>query len=358
MQIVISANDKWTQVLARDLKADGQFVYAVRSTGVFCRPSCPSRRPRREMVEFFESPADAQQAGYRACRRCTPTGRNAQIEKIEAACRYIDEALAQNGDTALGLSDLARRVGLSPFHFQRLFKRTVGISPRQYQQARRAGKFRSALHTEARITDAIYEAGYSSSSRAYESAPAQLGMTPSAFRRKGEGVKIFFSVAPTSLGKLLIATTERGVCAVRFGQSEAALTRELKSEFAAAEIHRDDRRLAAVAGQVQQLLRGTSIAHSIVAQSIPLDVQGTAFQQIVWQALRQIPRGETRSYTEVAKIIGKPRAVRAVASACAQNPVALVVPCHRVVQKSGSLAGYRWGMKRKAALLEMEGRKA
>ncbi len=351
MQIVISANDKWTQVLARDLKADGQFVYAVRSTGVFCRPSCPSRRPRREMVEFFDSPADAQQAGYRACRRCTPAGRNAQIEKIEAACRYMDESLAQNGDASLSLSDLARRVGLSPFHFQRLFKRTVGISPREYQQARRAGKFRSALHTEARITDAIYEAGYSSSSRAYESAPAQLGMTPSAFRRKGQGVKIFFSVSPTRLGKLLIATTERGVCAVRFGTSEAALTRELKNEFDAAEIQRDDHRLASVAGQVQQLLSGASVAHSI-----PLDVQGTAFQQIVWQALRQIPRGQTRSYTEVAKSIGKPRAVRAVASACAQNPVALVVPCHRVVQKSGNLAGYRWGVKRKAALLEMEGR--
>lgn len=350
MQIVsISSNNMWAQVMARDIKADGRFVYAVKSTGVFCRPSCPSRRPRREMVEFFDTPVDAQQAGYRACRRCTPAGRNAQIEKVEAACRYIDQTIQQDPDTTLNLSAIARHVGLSPFHFQRLFKRTLGISPRQYQQARRTGKFRSALQTQARITDAIYEAGYSSSSRAYESVHAQLGMTPSAFRRKGEGVKISFSIVPTHLGKLLIATTPRGVCAVRFGDSEAALARELKGEFNAAEIHRDDQRLSDVAAKVVQLLRGTSAQHNV-----PLDVQGTAFQQIVWQALRRIPRGETRSYSDVARTIGKPRAVRAVATACASNPVAVVVPCHRVVQKSGNLAGYRWGLKRKAALLEME----
>lgn len=349
MEIVsISSNNMWAQVMARDIKADGSFVYAVRSTGVFCRPSCPSRRPRREMVEFFGSPVDAQQAGYRACRRCTPADRNAQLEKVEAARRYIDQNIQQNSDTTLNLGAIARHVGLSPFHFQRLFKRTLGISPRQYQQARRAGKFRSALQTEARITDAIYEAGYSSSSRAYESVHAQLGMTPSVFRRKGEGVKISFSVVPTHLGKLLIATTARGVCSVRFGESEAALTRELKSEFNAADIQRDDRQLSGIVARVEQLLRGTA------GHNIPLDVQGTAFQQIVWQALRQIPRGETRSYSDVARAIGKPRAIRAVATACASNPVALVVPCHRVVQKSGDLAGYRWGLKRKAALLEME----
>jgi len=350
MQIVaINSNNMWAQVMSRDLKADGQFVYAVKSTGIFCRPSCPSRRPRREMVEFFGSPTQAQKAGYRACRRCTPADLNAQIEKVNAACRYIDKTTATDNETTLTLSEIARHVSLSPFHFQRLFKRTLGISPRQYQQARRAGKFRSALQTESRITDAVYEAGYSSSSRAYESVNAQLGMTPSAFKRKGEGVPIAFSVVASELGKLLVATTPRGVCAVRFGDSEAALVRELKQEFSAAEFTRNDRELASVAEQVQQLLRGKP-----AAIKIPLDVQGTAFQQIVWKALRQIPRGETRSYTEVAKSIGKPRAVRAVASACASNPVAVVVPCHRVVQKSGSLAGYRWGIKRKAALLEME----
>jgi AraC family transcriptional regulator of adaptative response/methylated-DNA-[protein]-cysteine methyltransferase len=345
LQTAGSMSQKWSLVLARDTRADGRFVYAVRSTGVFCRPSCPSRRPRLENVEFFDSPAQAQKAGYRACRRCTPLERNPQAQKIEAACRYIDENL----DITLSLTAISRHVAVSPFHFQRLFKRILGISPRQYQQARRAGKFRQALLSEGRVTDAIYEAGYSSSSRAYESIPAQLGMTPSAFRRKGEGVEIGYTVQPTELGKLLIATTERGVCAVRFGESDAALLRELKHDFRAAEISRDDQGLAPVAAQVKQLLTGSS-----AALKIPVDIQGTAFQQLVWETLKKIPAGETRSYGEVAATIGRPKAVRAVANACASNPVALLVPCHRVVQKNGSLAGYRWGVKRKAALLEKE----
>ncbi|HKD81417.1 MAG TPA: bifunctional DNA-binding transcriptional regulator/O6-methylguanine-DNA methyltransferase Ada [Candidatus Angelobacter sp.] len=345
LQTTGSPSQKWSLVLARDTRADGQFVYAVRSTGVFCRPSCPSRRPRLENVEFFDSPAQAQQAGYRACQRCSPLERNRQAQKIEAACRYIDDNL----DITLSLTAISRHVAISPFHFQRLFKRMLGISPRQYQQARRAGKFRQALLSEGRVTDAIYEAGYSSSSRAYESLPAQLGMTPSAFRRKGEGVEIRYTVQPTELGKLLIATTERGVCAVRFGESDAALLREFKHDFDAAEIIRDDEGLAPIAGQIRQLLAGTA-----GALNIPLDIQGTAFQQLVWETLRKIPSGETRSYAEVATAIGRPKAVRAVANACASNPVALVVPCHRVVQKNGSLAGYRWGVKRKKVLLENE----
>ena len=340
-----SANQKWSTVLARDAKADGRFVYAVKSTGVFCRPSCPSRKPRRENVEFFNSPAQAQQAGYRACRRCTPLERDRQTQKVEAACRYID----QNLDITLSLTAISRHVAISPFHFQRLFKRILGISPREYQQARRAGKFRQALLGEGSVTDAIYEAGYSSSSRAYESIPAQLGMTPSAFRRGGKGIEIRCTVVTTELGKLLVATTDRGVCAVRFGESESALLRELKHDFEAAEIHRDDEGMAQVANQIKQLLSGSK-----APLNIPLDLQGTAFQQMVWKELRRIPAGETRSYTEVAKTIGRPKAVRAVANACASNPVALVVPCHRVVQKNGSLAGYRWGVKRKAALLESE----
>src|SRR5262245_28550839 len=243
LQTAGSTNQKWSLVLARDARADGRFVYAVRSTGVFCRPSCPSRRPRRANVEFFDSPAQAQQAGYRACQRCSPQQRNPQAQKIEAACRYIDENL----DVTLSLTAVSRHVAISPFHFQRLFKRMLGISPRQYQQARRAGKFRQALLSQGRVTDAIYEAGYSSSSRAYESIPAQLGMTPSAFRRKGEGVEIRYTILATELGKLLIATTERGVCAVRFGESDAALLREFKHEFEAAQINRDDQGLAPVA---------------------------------------------------------------------------------------------------------------
>jgi AraC family transcriptional regulator of adaptative response/methylated-DNA-[protein]-cysteine methyltransferase len=249
----------------------------------------------------------------------------------------------------LSLTAISRHVAVSPFHFQRLFKRILGISPRQYQQARRAGKFRQALLSEGRVTDAIYEAGYSSSSRAYEGIPAQLGMTPSAFRRKGEGVNIRYTVLATELGKLLIATTERGVCAVRFGESDAALLRELKCDFGAAEIHRDDQGLATVGTQVRQLLAG-----SVATLNIPIDIQGTAFQQLVWETLKKIPAGETRSYSEVAVTIGRPKAVRAVANACASNPVALMVPCHRVVQKNGSLAGYRWGVKRKKMLLERE----
>jgi AraC family transcriptional regulator, regulatory protein of adaptative response / methylated-DNA-[protein]-cysteine methyltransferase len=345
LQTTVAANEKWLLVLARDSRADGRFVYAVRSTGVFCRPSCPSRRPRPENVEFFDSPSEAQRAGYRPCRRCSPTERDRQAQKIEAACRYIDKNL----DITLSLTAISRHVEISPFHFQRLFKRVLGISPRQYQQARRAGKFREALLSEERVTDAIYEAGYSSSSRAYEGIPAQLGMTPSAFRQKGAGIEISYTVLPTELGRLLIATTPRGVCSVRFGETDAALLRELKKDFHAAFIHRDDERLKPMAAQLAQMVAGAA-----AAPEIPLDIQGTAFQQLVWQALRRIPAGETRSYADVAGAIGRPKAVRAVANACASNPVALVVPCHRVVQKNGSMAGYRWGVKRKKALLERE----
>jgi len=340
-----NANQRWSMVLARDVRADGDFVYAVKSTGVFCRPTCPSRRPKRENIEFFDLPSQAQQAGYRACRRCAPLERNPQMQKVEAACRYIDENL----DVTLSLTAISRHVAISPFHFQRMFKRALGISPREYQQARRTGKFRQALRSDSSVTEAIYEAGFSSSSRVYENIPAQLGMTPSAYRRGGEGVEIDYTMVSTEMGKLLVATTERGVCSVRFGESEAAMVRELKSDFNAAKIHRDDKKLEAVAAQIKQSLSSPS-----ATLNIPLDLRGTAFQQMVWKELRRIPRGETRSYADVAKTIGRPKAVRAVASACASNPVALVVPCHRVVQKSGSLAGYRWGVKRKAALLEKE----
>jgi AraC family transcriptional regulator of adaptative response/methylated-DNA-[protein]-cysteine methyltransferase len=296
-------------------------------------------------VEFFDSPRDAQQAGYRACRRCRPLQRNAQLEKIEAACRYIE----QNLDATLGLERIAAAVQLSPFHFQRLFKRALGISPREYQQAQRAGKFKQALQSESRITDAIYEAGYSSSSRAYENSNQHLGMTPTAFRRHGEGVHIRYTIVASELGKLLIATTPKGVCAVRFGESERKLEHDLRREFSAAEISRADKELKIVAGTVQNLL-----TQPASASEIPLDIQGTAFQQRVWSALRMIPRGQTRSYADVAIQIGAPRAVRAVANACGSNPVAVVIPCHRVVQKNGSLAGYRWGVERKEALLRAE----
>jgi AraC family transcriptional regulator of adaptative response/methylated-DNA-[protein]-cysteine methyltransferase len=343
----IRTDDKWTQVLARDAKADGAFVYAVKSTGIVCRPSCPSRRPRRELVEFFDSVDAARKAGYRPCKRCAPGEQSIQAQKIQEACRYIDK----NFDATLSLKQIADHVALSPFYLQRLFKRTLGISPRQYQQARRANKFKSALKTEMRITDAIYDAGYGSSSRLYENSSAQLGMTPSDFKRKGEGIGIGYTIVATGLGKVLIAATARGVCAVQFGESDAALERELKSEFNAAQISRDDQTLRPFAAQVENFLDGSSVSFDM-----PLDIQGTAFQQLVWKTLREIPYGETRSYSEIAKGIGKPEAVRAVANACASNRAALVVPCHRVVQQNGKLAGYRWGVKRKAALLKQETR--
>jgi AraC family transcriptional regulator, regulatory protein of adaptative response / methylated-DNA-[protein]-cysteine methyltransferase len=345
MQTLDSVNQKWMMVVARDIKADGAFVYAVKSTGVFCRPSCPSRRPRREVVEFFDSPAQAQNAGYRACRRCKPGMRAGQLQRVEDACRFIE----RNLDSPLSLDAVARHVGSSPFHFQRTFKSVLGVSPRQYQQAKRADKFKSALHHTIRITDAIYEAGYGSSSRAYEGIPAQMGMTPSAFRRNGAGTAIRYTILAMELGKLLVATTERGLCSVRFGENEAALVRDLRREFRAAEIRRDDAALRTLSAQIEELRRG-----ALHPPQIPLDIRGTAFQQLVWSALRQIPRGKTRSYSELAKAIGKPKAARAVANACAANPLAVVIPCHRVVEQNGGLGGYRWGVKRKAALLERE----
>lgn len=340
-----SKDHRWALVQARNQQADGEFVYAVKSTGVFCRPSCPSRRPRREMVEFYDNPALAQKAGFRACLRCAPSERNAQLAKIEAACRFIE----RNLDSTLSLDQIAGHVGVSPFHFQRLFKKQLGISPRQYQQAQRSGKFKKALHKEARITDAIYEAGYGSSSRAYENGSDQLGMTPTAFRQNGKGMEINYTIISSHMGKVLIASTERGLCSVRFGESDKALLSDLQNDFHAARLHRRDIELKPAVAGVKSLLAGMNINGNI-----PLDIQGTAFQQRVWNALRQIPMGQTRSYTDVARSIGSPKAVRAVANACASNPVALVVPCHRVVQANGKLAGYRWGVERKEALLRKE----
>ena len=345
MQTLPNKNQKWMMVLSRDVKADGAFVYAVKSTGIFCRPSCPSRRPRREVVEFFDSPAQAQDAGYRACRRCQPGERTERLRRVEDACRFIEENL----DGRLSLQDVARHAGMSAFHFQRTFKAVLGVSPRQYQQAKRAERFKKVLHGAERITDAIYEAGYGSSSRAYESIPSQMGMTPSTFRRNGEGTLIRYTILTMELGKLLVATTARGLCSVRFGESEAALVRGLRHEFRAAEIRLDDDGLRPLAAQIEALRSG-----ALHPPQIPLDIRGTAFQQLVWSALRQIPCGATRSYSDLARAIGKPKAARAVANACAANPVAVVIPCHRVVEQSGGLGGYRWGVKRKAALLERE----
>jgi len=334
--------------MERDARQDGRFVFAVRTTGVYCRPSCPSRRPRRDSVEFFSDPKQAERAGYRACLRCKPTEISAQAQFVMRACQLIDEA-----EGVLTLAELSKRVGVSPFHLQRLFKRATGLSPREYQSARRMQHVKHGLRKGDDVTTALYDAGFGSPSRLYEKASQQMGMTPGAYRRGGAGATIQYAIVPSPLGRLLVAATARGLCAVRFGEGASELERELRDEFSAADVRRDDAALQPYLEPLLASLRGEN-----TTIDLPLDVRATAFQKKVWDALREIPAGETRSYSEVARAIGDPTAVRAVATACASNPVALAVPCHRVVRSDGELAGYRWGIERKKKLLEQERRGA
>ncbi len=336
--------DHWQQVMARDARQDGRFVFAVRTTGVYCRPSCPSRRPRRDSVEFFPDPREAERAGYRACLRCKPTEISAQAQYVLRARQLLD-----NAEGLMTLAALSKRVGLSPFHLQRLFRRATGLSPREYQSARRMQQVKAQLRKGEDVTTALYDAGFSAPSRLYEKSDQQLGMTPGAYRRGGAGTTITFAIEPTPLGRMLVAATGRGLCVVRFGESVTELQRDLRNEFHAANLQRDD---AAMRRYIGPLLASLSGEKTTI--DLPLDVRATAFQQKVWQTLQRIPRGETRSYTEIARAIGDPKAVRAVARACATNPVALAVPCHRVVRSDGDLAGYRWGIERKKKLLEGE----
>jgi len=338
----------WEAVLERDRRYDGMFVYAVKSTGVYCRPSCPSRRPRREMVEFFEEPKSAEKAGFRSCKRCRPTELNGERELpqvITRVCRFIDEII-EEGPT---LDRLAEVAGVSPFHLQRSFKGALGISPRQYAELKRFLRFKTRLQKGDDVTTAMYEAGFNSPSRLYERSTSALGMTPSAYRAGAPGQKIRYTLADSSLGRVLIAATDKGVCAVRIGDSDKALEAGLRGEFAKAEISRDDHELATYAREIVNAAEGKGIG-----QQIPLDIRHTAFQWKVWQELQRIGIGETRSYQQVAKAIGEPRAVRAVANACGSNPVALVIPCHRVVRTDGDLGGYHWGVERKKQLLSRE----
>ena len=330
--------------MSRDARQDGRFVFAVKTTGIYCRPSCPSRRPQRDSVEFFSSPNDAERAGYRACLRCRPTQISQQAQYVTRARQLLD-----NADGVLTLAQLSKRVGLSSFHLQRLFKRATGLTPREYQSARRMQHVKSGLRQAADVTTALYDAGFGSPSRLYEKAPQQLGMTPGEYRRGGAGATITFAIAPTSLGQLLVAATQRGLCAVRFGDDASDLERDLRTEFHAAELHRNDAAISRYLEPLLSVIRGEN-----ATIDLPLDVRATAFQMKVWDKLRQIPRGETRSYRDIAREIGEPAAVRAVARACASNPVALAVPCHRVVRSDGELAGYRWGVERKKQLLERE----
>jgi AraC family transcriptional regulator of adaptative response/methylated-DNA-[protein]-cysteine methyltransferase len=336
---------RWDAVSQRDSDADGAFFYGVRTTRVFCRPSCASRQPRRENVDFFVTAQAARAAGYRDCKRCQPGGLPRELEIVKRACAALDADPLQR----LTLAQLSDAVHVSPFHLQRLFKRVVGVSPRQYQAAQRGAALRDALQRGTDVTRATVDAGFGSPSRMYETASTELGMAPSAYRRKGAGLTVHYTSARTSLGFVLVAATARGICKIGFGDDAGALVEELNDEFANAERVEDATRLAPFIAQVEAYLHGTRQRFDL-----PLDIAATAFRQRVWDALRRIPYGETRSYSEIAEAVGSPRAVRAVASACASNPVALAIPCHRVVQKGGALAGYRWGLPRKAALLDAE----
>jgi AraC family transcriptional regulator of adaptative response/methylated-DNA-[protein]-cysteine methyltransferase len=338
---------RWEAVLSKDTRFDGAFVFAVRSTGIYCRPSCPSRRPRREQVTFFPLPEAAERAGFRSCLRCRPKEAAAPpaLEAVRRVCRHIDE----HRDESLTLQALAARVGLSPSHLQRVFKRIVGVSPHEYREALRVGEFKARVKKGESVTSAMYEAGYGSSSRLYENSNDRLGMTPAAYRRGGRGIKISYTITSCSLGRLLVAATEKGLCAVRLGDSDKELEAALRAEYSEAEVKRDDKSLGKWVGALVDHLRGK---HPRL--DLPLDVQATAFQWTVWQKLKEIPYGKTSSYSEVAQAIGRPSAVRAVARACATNPVALVIPCHRVVREDESLGGYRWGIERKQALLDRE----
>ncbi|MGD9602848.1 MAG: bifunctional DNA-binding transcriptional regulator/O6-methylguanine-DNA methyltransferase Ada [Gammaproteobacteria bacterium] len=340
-------DDLWAAVVRRDPAADGTFVYAVRTTGVYCRPSCPARRARRENVRFHAHCEDAERAGFRPCLRCRPNERSAdaaQLRRIEAACRALDEA-----ETPPTLADLAAQAGLSRFHFHRLFKAHTGLTPKAYASARRAARLRDALPHSARVTDAIYDSGFNSSSRFYSSAPRALGMAPRTFRNRGAQEIIHYAFGRASLGTVLVAATGRGLCAILLGDAQDALLEDLKARFSRATLVAAETDFAATVHAVVALIETPSRG-----LGLPLDIRGTAFQQRVWQALRAIPPGGTVSYGELAARIDAPRASRAVARACGANPLAVAVPCHRVIGAHGELAGYRWGVARKRQLLARE----
>ncbi|MCW9524787.1 bifunctional DNA-binding transcriptional regulator/O6-methylguanine-DNA methyltransferase Ada [Klebsiella grimontii] len=345
--IMIDTDERrWQAVCERDARADGQFVFAVLTTGVCCRPTCRSRRALRENVRFYPDVATAQAEGFRPCKRCQPEKSDPQqqkVEKVAAACRLLEQ------ETPMTLEALARQAALSPFHFHRLFKSVTGMTPKAWQQAWRARRLREALGQGAKITDAALSAGFPDNSSYYQQADAALGMTARQFRRGGEDLDITWVCGDGPLGRCLVAESERGVCAVLPGESDALLCAELASLFPNARLHPGDE---AFRQRVAQVF--SHLDDHLQPFSLPLDLRGTAFQLQVWQALRQIPAGETRSYRQVAQSIGRPRAVRAVASACAANKLALVIPCHRVVREDGALSGYRWGTARKALLLARE----
>ncbi|MGF1621137.1 MAG: bifunctional DNA-binding transcriptional regulator/O6-methylguanine-DNA methyltransferase Ada [Rhodomicrobiaceae bacterium] len=337
----------WSAILERRENASEPFVFAVVTTGIFCRPSCPARRPKRENMRLFRSADEARRAGFRACKRCAPEGRGLperQADIVAELCRRIEEA-----EDMPSFADLAEQAGMSAFHLHRLFKRETGVTPKAYMAGVKAQRMRDGLGTAGSVTEAIYEAGYGSSSRFYENADAILGMEPRQFRDGGKHVRISYAVESCWLGKVLIGLTERGVCAILFGDEEKELVSDLKARFPAAGIE------TAGTGDAARIAEAlAAIDEPRLGSHLPLDIAGTAFQQRIWAALRGIKPGKTASYAEIAKRVGAPKAVRAVAGACAANPAAVAIPCHRVVRSDGGLSGYRWGVERKRKLLERE----
>jgi AraC family transcriptional regulator of adaptative response/methylated-DNA-[protein]-cysteine methyltransferase len=341
---------RWRAVVERDSGFDGAIFYGVLSTGIYCKPSCPSRRAARQQVVFFDTHGDAESAGFRPCLRCRPRAGDsgdAKLQLARRACSLIDTYVSD----VPSLAELGAALNVSPFYLQRTFKKVLGVSPRQYALARRVNQFKRGIRKGGNVTVAMYDAGYGSSSRLYEKSDSEFGMTPASYARGGAGAHITYTTAPCELGYLLMAATERGLCAVRLGDSEEELETALCEEFPEASLSKDSDKLAQ---QLEEVLR--HLAGELPDLNLPLDVRATAFQRRVWSCLQSIPYGEVKSYGEVAESIGHPKAVRAVASACAGNSVALVIPCHRVVRATGEPGGYRWGLKRKRALIETERR--
>ena len=342
-----AADGRWAAVVARDKAADGTFVTGVRTTGIYCRPSCTARRPLRENVSFYESNEEAEAAGFRACKRCkpnAPAGEGEHTAKIAEACRMIETA-----ETPPKLDELAMSAGMSPYHFHRVFKAVTGVTPKAYAVAHRQNRVRDALKGDKSVTEAIYEAGFNSSGRFYADAAKSLGMKPGEFRAGGANIEIRHATAPCSLGQILVAATDKGVCAIFFGDDPKALDQELRNRFPRAKLIAGDREFGKLVAKVVAYVEAP---HKDL--DLPLDIRGTAFQHQVWAALREIPPGETVTYGDIARRIGKPAAVRAVGTACGANHIAVAIPCHRVLGSDGKLTGYRWGTARKRALLDRE----
>ena len=335
----------WRAALARDPRADGEFFFGVKSTQIYCRPSCPARRPLRKNMLFFPTATDAMREGFRPCRRCKPDEIPEAVRIVQRAARVLES----EQDDAVNVAAVAGKIGVGTDALRRAFRQQAGLTPKELAAALRLRKFKRLLREGSSITDALYETGYGSASRVYERSDAHLGMTPATYQKGGKGMRIKYTTAKSSLGEVLVAATERGISAVYLGDAAPKLVNELREEYPRAEITAEK---GAFSQWVQEIVARTE--GSAPRRELPLDLQATAFQRRVWQELQRIPRGSTRTYSQIARAVGKPRAVRAVARACATNPVSVVVPCHRVVRADGNLAGYRWGVSRKERLLERE----